>query len=56
MHIPGAEAADRSLLLPFLVKAHAPTELLPEENGTVAAEAGGKQPCTQKNPAGSTGS
>ena len=32
----------QSLLLSLLVKAHAPAELLPEENRTVAAGAGGK--------------
>lgn len=33
MHVPGAEAADRGILLPFLVKAYAEAELLPEKRG-----------------------
>lgn len=33
MYFQGAEAADWRILLPLLVKAHAKTELLPEERG-----------------------
>ena len=33
MYVPGAEAADRGILLSFLVKAYAEAELLPEKRG-----------------------
>ena len=33
MYVPGAEAADRGILLPLLVKAYAEAELLPEKRG-----------------------
>ena len=34
MYFPGAETADRGILLPILVKAYAKTEPLPEKRGT----------------------
>jgi len=34
MHLPWAEAADRGILLSFLVKAYAKTQLLPESRRT----------------------
>ena len=37
MYFPGAEAADRGILLPVLVKAYAQTEPLPEKRGTQGA-------------------
>lgn len=41
MYVPGAEAADWGILLSFLVKTHAKTELLPESGGIAPPGAGG---------------
>ena len=49
MHFPGTETADWCILLLFLVKAHAKTELLQEERGTVAPEMCGRGKVPQKN-------
>ncbi len=38
MHFPGTETADWCILLSFLVKAHAKTDYLQEERGTVALD------------------
>ena len=42
MHFPGAEAADRRILLPLLVKTYAKAGLLPEEGGARAIGKGGR--------------
>ncbi len=49
MHFPGTETADWCILLSFLVKAHAKTELLQEERGTVAPGMCGRGKVPQKN-------
>lgn len=43
MYVPGAEAADRRVLLSFLVQTHAKAQLLPEGGRTGPAGAGGKR-------------
>ena len=48
MLFPGAEAADRGILLPLLVKAYAKAELLPEEGRADTPVACGKRRITQK--------
>ena len=48
MHFPGTETADWCILLSFLVKAHAKTELLQEERGTVAPGMCGRGKVPQK--------